>query len=95
MHSAHGNFIEKTGYGCQMPAMINLWREAWSTVPGTTNPNAPFGLVVLPGSGSEGGANMGAMNWAQTANYGVTPNAGTSDDSSMTRPLRFWLTREH
>eukprot|EP00729_Bicosta_minor_P002694 gene2694-25465_t len=58
MHSAHGNFIEKTGYGCQMPAMINLWREAWSTVPGTTNPNAPFGLVVLPGSGSEGGANM-------------------------------------
>jgi hypothetical protein len=27
--------------------------------------DAPFGLVVLPGSGGEGGANMGTMRWAQ------------------------------
>ena len=74
MHGVKGNSVAKTGYGCQMPAMIDLWRAAWSAEKGTTDPNAPFGLVVLPGSGSEGGPNMGAMNWAQTANYGVTPN---------------------
>jgi len=57
-----------------MPAMIDEWRRAWSTTPGTTDPAAPFGLVALPASGSEGGPNMGAFRWAQTANYGVAPN---------------------
>lgn len=74
MHNVKGNSIEHVGYGCMMPALVSLWREKWSQVPGTTDPNAPFGLVVLPGSGGEGGPNMGAMRWAQTANYGVLPN---------------------
>ena len=30
--------------------------------------------VTLAASGGEGGRSMGAMRWAQTANYGVAPN---------------------
>ena len=38
---------------------------------GTTEPEAPYGIVTLASSGSEGGPNMGAMRLAQTAGYGV------------------------
>ena len=75
MHGVKGSYSKSTGYACQMPTMIKKWREEWSTVDGTTDPEAPFGLVVLPGSGGEGGANMGAMRIAQTASYGTLPNA--------------------
>ena len=33
-----------------------------------------FIKVTLAASGGEGGRSMGAMRWAQTANYGVAPN---------------------
>ena len=42
------------------------------TLAGTTDPNAPFGVVTLASSGSEGGPNMGAMRQAQTGSY-VSP----------------------
>lgn len=74
MHIMKGNSLAGTGYACAMPTLISYWRKVWSAEPGTTDPNAPFGLVALPGSGSEGGPNMGAMNLAQTASYGVAPN---------------------
>lgn len=74
MHGVKGNVLDGTGYACAMPTLIRHWRSVWSAEPGTTDPNAPFGLVALPGSGSEGGPNMGAMNLAQTASYGVVPN---------------------
>jgi hypothetical protein len=45
-----------------------------SATPGTTDPLAPFGIVTLASSGSEGGPNMGAMRWAQTGSYGVLPS---------------------
>jgi len=35
---------------------------------------APFGIATIANSGGEGGRSMGAMHWAQTANYGVLPN---------------------
>ena len=70
MHGVKGNSADHTGYGCMMPAMIKLWRQHWAVEPGTTEPDAPFGLVVLPSSGTEGGPNLGAMRLAQTANYG-------------------------
>lgn len=73
MHGVHGNSLDHTGYGCQMPAMVQLWRESWSTTSGT-DPLATFGLVALPGSGSEGGTSMGAFRWAQTGNFGYLPN---------------------
>ena len=34
---------------------------------GTTDAEAPFGLVTLAPSGDEGGASIGTMRWAQTA----------------------------
>lgn len=49
--------------------------QIWSEVPGTTDPEAPFGIVTLASSGSEGGPNMGAMRQAQTAGFGVLPAA--------------------
>ena len=42
---------------------------------GTTNPQAPFGIVMVADSTDEGwGCNVPQMNWAQTANHGVAPN---------------------
>jgi hypothetical protein len=62
-----------TGYSCLMPKLVEEWRRLWSTTPGTTDPLAPFGLVTLPNTGSEGGSDIGGMRWSQTANYGVNP----------------------
>ena len=69
-----GNSAANVGYGCMQRELINGWRAAWSRAePGTTPPDAPFGIVTLASSGSEGGPHMGAMRQAQTANYGVLP----------------------
>lgn len=57
-----------------MSAMIASWREHWSAEPHTTDPVAPFGLVTIPDSGSEGGSDLGAFRLAQTGSYGVLPN---------------------
>ena len=73
-HGVMGNSAQHIGYGCQMPMMVAEWRAAWSTTPGTTKPDAPFGIVSLASGGSEGGADIGGMRWSQTANYGVAPN---------------------
>jgi hypothetical protein len=54
---------------------VKGFRAIWSETAGTTDPKAPFGIVTLASSGSEGGPNMGAMRLAQTAGYGVLPNA--------------------
>jgi hypothetical protein len=65
-----GNSKDHDGYGCELAAMVALWREQWD------NPNGPFGVVTLAAGGSEGhGANMAGMRWSQTANYGTMPNA--------------------
>ena len=70
-----GNAAASTGYSCMMQALVQQWRSLWSQVPGTTDPEAPFGIVTLASSGSEGanGLAMGAMRQAQTANLGVLP----------------------
>jgi len=74
MGATKGNSIANVGYGCEQLQLIKGWREVWSETPGTTDPEAPFGVVTLASSGSEGGAHMGAMRQAQTANYGILPN---------------------
>lgn len=38
-----GNVLDKAGYACLLPAMIQNWREMWSAEAGTTDPMAPFG----------------------------------------------------
>jgi sialate O-acetylesterase len=73
MGGTKGNSAANVGYGCEMRELIQGWRRVWSETPGTTPDNAPFGVVTLASSGSEGGPNMGAMRQAQTANYGVLP----------------------
>eukprot|EP00051_Salpingoeca_urceolata_P015083 m.193183 g.193183 ORF g.193183 m.193183 type:complete len:335 (+) comp18286_c0_seq1:1036-2040(+) len=74
MHGVFGNSERGVGYSCMMPKLISEWRKLWSAEPGTTDPNAPFGLVTLAPSGSEGGNDIGSMRLAQTAGYGVVPN---------------------
>jgi len=58
-----------------MPALVRAFRAAWSAVPGTTDPAAPFGLVTLSTDDSEGAADMASFRHAQTGGYGVVPNA--------------------
>ena len=69
-----GNSKEKVGYGCQMVAMVNLWRQAWSKEEGTTDPLAPFGIVTLSPSDCEGGPDIAGMRSSQMGNYGVLPS---------------------
>ena len=73
MGGEKGNALANTGYACAMRQLINGWRAAWSRVPGTTDPLAPFGVVTLASSGSEGGPDFGTMRIAQTMSYGVLP----------------------
>jgi hypothetical protein len=73
MGAVKGSAIAGIGYACALQQLVMGWRAVWSATPGTTDPNAPFGVATLATSGSEGGPNMGAMRWAQTVNYGVLP----------------------
>jgi hypothetical protein len=73
MGGQKGNAIANTGYSCAMRQLINGWRAAWSKTPGTTDALAPFGVVTLASSGSEGGPDFGTMRIAQTMSYGVLP----------------------
>jgi hypothetical protein len=73
MNGQKGNVLANSGYACAMRQLINGWRAAWSKTPGTTDPLAPFGVVTLASSGSEGGPNFGTMRIAQTMSYGVLP----------------------
>lgn len=71
-----GNYLDKTGYACLFPAMIADWRASWSLVPGTTDPLAPFVFsTIADGSDESFGINMARLRLAQTASYGIVPNA--------------------
>jgi hypothetical protein len=71
-----GNSAEGYGYGCALPKLVERYRAAWSAVPGTTAPLAPFGIVTLAANTNEGGGQrVAGMRWSQTGNYGVLPNA--------------------
>eukprot|EP00756_Hemistasia_phaeocysticola_P044856 Hpha_TRINITY_DN18640_c0_g1::TRINITY_DN18640_c0_g1_i1::g.115738::m.115738/K05970/SIAE; sialate O-acetylesterase len=73
MGNIFGNSAQSRGYACEVPAMIAEWREVFSGR-GSTSPNAPFGIVTLAHSGSEGHPDMGGMYAAQMGSYGVVPN---------------------
>jgi hypothetical protein len=75
MNNVKGNAALNIGYSCKQRELVKGWRAIWSEAAGTTDPLAPYGIVTLASSGSEGGPNMGAMRLAQTAGYGVLPNA--------------------
>jgi len=70
-----GNSLHGTGYGCMLPTMVSNLRTMFSLVPGTTDPNAPFGIVSIADGTEEGwGRNAYGTHWSQTANYGSLPN---------------------
>ncbi|CAB9528805.1 Sialate O-acetylesterase [Seminavis robusta] len=73
MYEVKGNSKHDVGYGCELKALIQSWRQAWSETSDTTPPDAPFGIVTLANSGGEGGPDMGSMLHAQTLNYGALP----------------------
>ena len=75
MQNVKGNAAANVGYSCKQRELVKGWRAIWSETKGTTDPEAPFGLVTLASSGTEGGPNMGAMRLAQTAGHGVLPNS--------------------
>jgi hypothetical protein len=66
-----GNSVEHVGYACELPAMIKSWRSQWCAPS-----DAIFGVATLAAGGSEGhDRSMASMRFAQTASYGVLPNA--------------------
>ena len=74
-----GNSETRTGYGCELPAMVDLWRSVWHVQEGGGVPSI-FGVATLAAGGSEGnGQHMGGMRWSQTANYGTLPNTAMRD----------------
>ena len=73
MHGFFGNSAAGTGYACLAVKLVSDWRAVWAKNSGT-KPDAPFGVVTLPPSGSEGGADIGSMRYAQTGSYGIMPN---------------------
>eukprot|EP01060_Flectonema_neradi_P032102 TRINITY_DN5040_c0_g2_i2.p1 TRINITY_DN5040_c0_g2~~TRINITY_DN5040_c0_g2_i2.p1 ORF type:complete len:610 (+),score=126.46 TRINITY_DN5040_c0_g2_i2:77-1906(+) len=75
MGELFGNSERSTGYACEVPNMIAEWRATLSKEPNTTSPEAPFGLVTLAPTGSEGHPDMGGMYAAQMGSYGNVPNA--------------------
>ena len=56
MFGVKGNSVAKVGYACNQQALVDGWRKIFSATPGTTDPLAPFGIVTLASSGSEGGS---------------------------------------
>ena len=75
-HYPAGSWLNGTGYGCLEPLMVDQWRSQWSVAPKTTNEMVHFGFVTLASGTSEGHqAFMGGFRWAQTANFGILPNA--------------------
>merc|ERR1719219_650264 len=74
MHEPKGNVKNNTGYACMFLKMQNQWRDLWTAVPGTTDKDFGFGVVLLADGTTEGGPDMPGMRWAQTQNYGVIPN---------------------
>jgi hypothetical protein len=65
-----GNSAQGTGYGCELPAMVELWRSVWRA-----QPDAVFGVATLAAGGSEGnGQHMAGMRWSETSNFGTLPS---------------------
>ena len=55
--------------------MVAHWRRMWSLVPGTTDPDASFGIITIADGTEEGnGLNAYGTHWAQSANFGSLPN---------------------
>ena len=81
MGAVKGSSAANVGYACLQQALVAGWRSVWSAEPGTTDPMAPFGIVTLASSGTEGGPNMGAMRQACVVR---PPLGGTL---SLTPPL--------
>lgn len=69
MDGVKGNAAVNVGYSCHQRELVKGWRAIWSETGGTTDPLAPYGVVTLASSGSEGGPNMGAMRLAQVRRF--------------------------
>jgi len=55
--------------------MVAHWRRMWSLVPGTTDPDAPFGVITIADGTEEGnGLNAYGTHWSQSANWGSLPS---------------------
>ena len=58
MGGLKGSAEAHVGYSCNQKALVNGWRKIFSGTSGTTDASAPFGIVTLASSGSEGGPNV-------------------------------------
>ena len=54
MDNVKGSAALNVGYSCKQRELVKGWRAIWSEAVGTTDSAAPFGVVTLASSGSEG-----------------------------------------
>jgi hypothetical protein len=47
MGGTKGNSLDHIGYACNQKALVDGWRQIFSSTAGTTDPLAPFGIVTL------------------------------------------------
>ncbi|XP_060070506.1 sialate O-acetylesterase-like [Ylistrum balloti] len=75
-YQGEANLATSDLYSCQFPAMINDWRQRFSSASlHTTSAEFPFGFVQLAPNAPETIAKgFPALRWAQTAGYGKVPN---------------------
>ena len=60
-------------YNCTFPALIDSWREEFSSQ-ADTRPDAPFGFVQLSTIHGSHSTSTSVIRWHQTADQGLVPN---------------------
>ena len=69
-------WFHRDEYLCTFPAMINSWRERWSTNVPEVPDNFPFGFVQIGTNytSTNDRPDFPVIRWHQTSDYGYVPN---------------------
>jgi hypothetical protein len=89
MGGRKGNSVDGEGYSCSQRVLIEGWRKVWSKTPGTTDAQAPFGIVTLASSGSEGGPNVSVASTMPAKPSTLLIRLRTSASLRLSRPVKF------
>ena len=62
-------------YNCTFPALINEWRNIWTSYESVNNPEFPFGFMQLStNQANDAWPGFSVVRWHQTADFGFVPN---------------------
>ena len=74
MMDPKGNALFNVGYSCKQRELVKGWRAIWSETAGTTDPNAPFGIMTLASSGTEGASSTASGKQTRTETLPLATN---------------------